>query len=174
MVSQCCPTMIDRWKLDLVRARAVRLGFRGADLDDVQQDILIEVLSFRFQPERANGANERTALVSLIDRRLLMARRQQRRYQQRLDRIQQWTNPEDAALDVEQATHEEHTGRRLDIGEMLATLTPEDRVLCSALAAGESIDAIAHRLECSWHTVKRCIERLRKHLIEKGVDGYVQ
>jgi RNA polymerase sigma factor (sigma-70 family) len=174
MVSACCPTTIDRWKLDLVRTRAFRLGFRGADLDDVQQDVLIEVLMFQFHPERANGANETTALISLIDRRLLMARRQRQRYQQRLSRIQQWTNPEDAAIDAEQSNHEERTARRMDVRELLTALTPEDKALCDALADGESIDSIAHRLQCSWHTVKRRIEHLRQLLVEMGVDSYVR
>ena len=174
MVSACCPPTIERWKLDLVRARAVRLGFRGADLDDVQQDVLLEVLTFQFQPERSNGANEMTALVALIDRRLFMARRQQRRYQQRLDRLQQWSDPESAEVDADQANHEQRTARQLDVRESLATLTPEDQSLCDALTAGESIDSIAARLACSWHTVKRRIARLRERLVEMGVDGYVQ
>jgi len=169
-----CPSTIDRWKVKLVRARAIRSGFRGADLDDVQQDVLIEVLLFRYQPERANGASETTALISLIDRRLLMARRQRRRYQQRISRIQQWTDPEDAEIDPKQTNHEERTACCLDIQKLLATLTPEDRVICERLANGESIESIANRLDCSWHTVKRRIERLRELLIEMGVDGYVQ
>ena len=174
MVSASCPRTIDRWKLDLVRARAVRLGFRGADLDDVQQDVLVEVILFQFQPERANGANEATALIALIDHRLCMARRQQRRYQRRLDRVQQWLDPKAVATDAQQTDRQEQTACRLDIQELIATLTPEDQSLCDALAAGESVDSIAHRLQCSWHTVKRRIKRLREILVEMGVDGYVQ
>ena len=172
MVSACCPATIDQWKLKLVRARAVRLGFRGADLDDVQQDVLIEVMMFRFQPDRANGANEKTALTALIDRRLLMARRQRHRYQQRLERIQQWTDPQNAGIDCEQANHEERTSRRLDFGVLFETLTPEDRALCDALISGESIASIADRLQCSWHTVKRRLDHLRQRVVEMGVDGY--
>ncbi len=168
------PPEIERWKLNLVRARAYRLGFRGADLDDAQQDVLMALIMFRFQPDRANGANEATALVALIDRRLWMARRRQGRYQRRLRRVQQWTTPESATVDAEQGAQEEKTERRLDVGKLISELGPQDRLLCEALAAEESIDSIAKRLQCSWHTVKRRIEQLRGLFEKMGVDGYVQ
>lgn len=173
MHPQNCSRTIDRWKLDLVRARAFRLGFRGADLDDAQQEVLLEVIAFQFRPERANGAHEATALVALIDRRLCMAKRRQRRYQQCLDRVQQWIDADNSTAEAEQTDYEEQISRRLDVQELVATLAPEDQALCRALADGESVEAIANRLQCSWHTVKRQVDRLRTLLVEIGMDGYV-
>lgn len=173
MDPQNCSRTIDRWKLDLVRARAFRLGFRGADLDDAQQDVLLEVIAFQFQPERANGAREATALVALIDRRLCMAKRRQRRYQQRLDRVQQWSDTDNSTADTDQTDYEDRISCRLDVQDLVATLAPEDQALCRALAGGESVEAIANRLQCSWHTVKRQVDRLRKLLVEMGMDSYV-
>ena len=174
MPTTCSARTIDRWKLDLVRARAFRLGFRGADLEDAQQEVLQEIVLFHFQADHANGANEKTALVALIDRRLCMILRQRRRYQKRLDRLQQGIDPESLLVDAEQTDHAERTARRLDIQKILAGFDPEDRALCSYLAAGESLYSIANRLQCSWHKVKRRIDHLRELLIETGVDGYVQ
>jgi len=79
------PQTIERWKLELIRARAFRRGLRDGELDDALQEIAIEVMSFRFQPERSNGASEATAVMAVIDRRLSMIRRRQRRYRQRFE-----------------------------------------------------------------------------------------
>ena len=47
---------IERWKLDLIRARAVRMGFRGADLNDVQlAGIFADVPSRQLPRERLSG-----------------------------------------------------------------------------------------------------------------------
>ena len=174
MNRQSCNSTIERWKLDLVRARAYRFGFRGADLDDAQQDVLLEVIAFKFQLERSNGANEATALVSLIDRRLCMVKRRQRRYQQHFDRFQQSSDPKESAAETGLRNHEDRISRHLDLQKVIASLASKDRLLCDALAAGASIDSIASRLHCSWHTVKRRIDNLRKAFAEKEIDGYVE
>ena len=160
---------IDRWKLDLVRARAVRLGFRGADLADVQQEVLLEVMSFQFQPARAT---ESTVLIALIDRRLCMARRRQHRYQRHLKRIQKQMEVESCCSDAVETGHAEQINRNCDVQEIVARLEPKDQELCRMLSAGESIEAIASQLECGWHTVKRRIDRLREVIEEMGMDGY--
>jgi transposase len=54
---------------------------------------------------------------------------------------------------------------------VLAGLPPEDRDLCLLLADGISIDAIAGRIGCGWHTVRRRIERLRAEFERMGFDG---
>ena len=160
---------IDRWKLDLVRARAVRLGFRGADLADVQQEVLLEVMSFQFQPARAT---ESTVLIALIDRRLCMARRRQHRYQRHLKRIQKQMEVESCCSDAVEPGHAEKINRNCDVQQVVARLEPKDQELCRMLSAGESIETIANQLDCGWHTVKRRIDRLREVFEEMGVDGY--
>lgn len=164
---------IERWKSDLVRARAVRLGFRGADLNDVQQEVLLEVMGFQFQPTRANGATEATALTALIDRRLCMARRRQHRYQRRLEQIYTRANADGSSSGMVEVSHETQIDRNLDVQTILAKLEPEDRSLCEMLSAGQSIEAIADQLGCGWHTVKRRIDRLRQFFEEAGLDSCV-
>jgi DNA-directed RNA polymerase specialized sigma24 family protein len=160
--------VVDRWKLDLIRARAVRRGFRGADLSDVQQEVLLQVLGFRFQPER--GATEATALTALIDRRLSMARRRQRRYERHLERAETFTDASEAA----RSSRQEEISRSLDLQSVVGSLAPEYQELCRMLSAGHSAGAIAHQLGCGWHTVKRRNERLRDIFVEMGMDGYLR
>ncbi len=157
------------WKSELIRARAVRHGFRGADLEDVQQEIAIEALTFDFRHDQANGATEATALTALIDRRLAMARRRERRYQRRVDQLRGFGGPpaEPAA-----PSDEERVASVLDVQMAVDGLAPEDRDLCRALADGESIDAIARRLGCGWHTVKRRVDCVRERFAQMGLDEY--
>ena len=75
--------VIDDWKVELFRMCAKRLGIRRHDLEDVQQEIVLDVLDFRFDAAKSNGACERTALTSLIDRRLMTMLRGKRRYSRR-------------------------------------------------------------------------------------------
>ena len=168
-----CPCPVEHWKADLIRSRAVRLGFRGADLQDVQQDVLLAVLGFQFRPERANGATETTALIALIDRRLLMARRCRHRYLQHLERIPQCADAGRSSQGLTEGNYEEQINRRLDVREILSKLEPEDQELCRMLAAGQSIVAIAGQLGCGWHTVKRRIDGLRELFEVMGMDGYL-
>jgi DNA-directed RNA polymerase specialized sigma24 family protein len=160
---------VERWKLNLVRARAYQRGFRGADLEDVQQEVLLEVLAFRFCPDRSNGATEATALIALIDRRLFMARRSEQR---RLRRVEQAQEPQESSIDAVEMPAAHHLDRSLDIQKVVASLAPAEQELCRMLAAGESIEAIAARLQCGWHTVKRQVERIRRIFEEKEIDGY--
>ena len=67
--------------------RAKRLGIRRHDLEDAQQEIVLDVLDFRFDAAKSNGACERTALTSLIDRRLMTMLRAKRRYAQRVQSL---------------------------------------------------------------------------------------
>lgn len=160
---------IDHWKLKLVRARAIRMGFRGADLSDVLQEVVLEILGFRFEPARANGATEATALTALIDRRLNMARRREYRYQRHIERIQMWMN----SVDTGELDREEQINRSMDVQCILARLEPEDQELCRMLSAGQSIEVIADQFGCGWHTVKRRVDRLRNIFVENGMDGYM-
>lgn len=60
--------VLDDWKLKLITRRARRMGFRDFELDDAQQQTVLALLHFRFDPARANGACESTAVTAVIDR----------------------------------------------------------------------------------------------------------
>jgi DNA-binding NarL/FixJ family response regulator len=162
--------MIERWKMNLVRARAYQKSFRGSDLEDVQQEILIEILAFQFCADRSQGATEATALVALIDRRLCMARRREQRQQRRLEQAYFRQRTEDP---VEMPPAKD-LDRVFDLQKVVSSLNPTEQELCRSLAAGESIDAIASRLNCGWHTVKRQVERIKQIFVAAGIDGYVR
>ena len=73
-------------KLDLVKSRARIMGFRRHDLEDAVQEVMLSVLEFQYDPEQPNGGTETTALITVIDRRLLILKRAKRRYAGLVDR----------------------------------------------------------------------------------------
>lgn len=165
------PQTIERWKLELIRARARRRGLRDGELDDAQQEIAIEVMAFRFRPERSNGATEATAVTAVIDRRLSMIRRRQRRYRQRFEVRAHAFLASGAEEEPAEPVPDSHLEVHTDIRAVLDGLQPEDRELCRRLADGMSIDAIAAQTGCGWHTVRRRIDRLRAEFERQGFDG---
>ena len=71
--------LVEPWKVALLVARAVRMGFAGEDLKDALQDIMPIVVAFKFELAKSNGAKESTALTALIDNQLRMILRKRAR-----------------------------------------------------------------------------------------------
>lgn len=148
----------------LIRRRAHKMGFRGANLDDAQQEIVMDVLSFQYQPEKSNGATEQTALISYVDGRLATIRRTQKRYRRNVEQFALGTSDEvrqDSSMEI-------------DIHEALTRLSDRDRDLCEGLMNQECLHDIAKRWGCSWHTVARRLACLRKRFQSLGLDQWVR
>ena len=158
-------TMIEPWKTDLVVRRARRMGFRRDELDDVQQELALEVMAFRYDPHKSNGATERTALRALIDNQLKKLVRRRARYRTHVERSREHVASRGARVaDTELA---------MDVRAAVASLDEEDRVVCRALGLGLTRHEIAQSLRCGWHTVDRIIERVRRRFEEYELDGWV-
>jgi hypothetical protein len=67
--------VVEKWKVALILRRAIRMGFRRHDLEDVQQQVVVELLAFTFDPAKSNGASETTVITALIDNTLKTIRR---------------------------------------------------------------------------------------------------
>ena len=156
--------VIEQWKVDLITHRAKLLGFRAHELPDALQEAVLVVLEFEYDPNHANGATERTALVPIIDNRLRKMKRSATRYRAHLERLGQ-SAPE--------FSREEVDPRVLDVASVVADLTEREQAVCRGLADGLSKAQIARELGCGWHTVERIIRRLRQRFEELGLDGWV-
>ena len=164
-------TVIAHWKVALIRRRAKRMGFRRDELPDVEQQIVLAMNAFRYDPARANGASEKTALTSLVDRQLSTLRRVKLRRERLVTSLEV-----DHQEIGEHDTHGEGeciVAMTIDVREVVSRLSAQNRSLCEALSLGQSIDEIARNLGCSWHTVKNRIDRLREHFEQVGLDGWI-
>ena len=63
--------VFDEWKIDLALGRIRAIGFALSDWPDLMQELAIVMLEFRYDPAKANGATEETALYAVINRNLL-------------------------------------------------------------------------------------------------------
>lgn len=158
--------VIESWKVELIRSRARRLGFRCHDLEDAEQEVILDVMNFKFDPAKSNGATERTALTSLIDHQLITFQRTLRRHE-RLVQLD----------DGDEGRASEPTDSQaiaLDVRQVVERLSDDEQVVCAALSRGESVAQIARQLSVGWHAANQIVNRVRERFTALGVDGWVR
>ncbi len=136
-------------------------------MDDAVQTVALELLEFEFEPAKSNGATERTALISLIDRRLSMILRAESRYRRRIDELESQRRPEHEWENPPSLLH-------LDVQEAVAQLPTQEQAICEGLAQGDSLREIARRLGCSWHAVAQSVSRIRRHFQRLNLQDWLQ
>jgi hypothetical protein len=161
-------SMIEDWKVEMVAERARRMGFRRDEIDDVLQQIVPVLM--RFRPTGANGAGERTAFGTVIERRLTSLRRG-RMYGERRLREYRGNHVEADFLDLDQMDHE----RRFGLGEWVRTavagLPSVEQAVCGALAAGRSQEAVAAQMGITRYALANMIKEIRGRLAAQGIDA---
>lgn len=157
------------WKIEAMRSRARRMGFRGADLEDALQDLAMELLDFKFDAERANGCQESTVLINLIDCRLKDMRRGKKRASDRDEKIAKFNKSHEADMEAPQRIESE-----AEINLLTRKMPQFDQAVLKYLKDGKTIKWIARKLDCRWHTVKLAVERIRMEMDLHGLipPGY--
>lgn len=161
MLTNSYEGVLENWKVRLICQRARRMGFRGFDLDDVQQQVALALLDFCFDETKSNGANEATALTAVIDRQLAMIRRSEGREEQRR---------EIAKRRCERYYDLTETELSLDVENAIRSLSELDQQVCRGLSMGNSMNQIAGSLGISWHTVRDRVEAIRRHFEQLGLE----
>ena len=156
--------VLEQWKVDLIIHRAKLLGFRPHELPDATQEAVLVVLKFRYDPNHANGATERTTLITVIDNRLRKMKRSATRYHAHVERFGQ---------NATEFSRDEVDLRAMDVACAVADLTERQQAVCRSLSDGLSKAQIARELGCGWHTVERIIRQLRERFEKLGLDGWL-
>lgn len=164
--------IVEPWKVELVSRRAKRWGIAGHDLDDVQQEVVLALLDFTYDPNKSQGATEVTAVIAVIDRRLAMIHRQETRYRRRIEHLQELQQVRDCDSEAElsEPADECNGSLLLDVQSAVAELPPRSRQVCLGLSQGHSANEIAQRLGISWRAVSREVTRIRRQLQLAGLD----
>ncbi len=165
MVTNTYAGLLEDWKVRLIHHRARRRGFRGQDMDDAVQQVVIAFLDFRYDESRSNGASEKTVLTAIIDRQLAMLRRSEARERQRIERVGM---SRDAIYEPSSNVEIVHVVRTA-VGQ----LSSFERSVCDLLIDGNSTNEIAEEYGVSWHTANAAIERIRRHLQRCGLAEVV-
>jgi len=108
-------------------------------------------------------ATEKTVLTALIDNCLKEMLRAEKRYRFHVVQYEDEMEPEYAPDDIE------HLG--IDLRLAAENFLQQECLVCAALQAGHSKNAIAAQLGCGWHTVDRVIESVRKRLEAMKMGG---
>ena len=152
--------LVEAWKVKLIVDRAKRLGIPQQEWPDVQQEIIFDVMDFRFDPAKSNGAKESTLLITIIDNRLKKILRATARNGHRVN-------------EPKSEVSEDKTALRLDVRRAVASLTFRQEAVCMHLSQGKSTTQIAWAMDCGRATVRRFKERIREQFENIGLDGWV-
>lgn len=166
--------VIQTWKVKLAvsRIRAFRLPMD--EWEDALQEIAIAILQFRFDPAKANGAKESTALCSLINNILRMTVRLKQRDRRRLDK---YASRQPHAFDQETGeplSEDSSASLRMDVAAAVKAMTRFERSICMRLCRGDSMKAIAQQLRCDRGRVRRTVAAIRRRMRLAGIDGWMQ
>lgn len=158
--------LVETWKIRLINRRARRLGFRRQEWRDLQQEIILDMLSFRFDPAKSNGAKESTLLTAIIDNRLKAILRMTIRDRNRVDQIRRdkGIGPSADENHPAFAQVDDLTPLSADVRQVVDSLSPREQAICAALGRGESPAIIARQLGCGRTTIRRHIENIRQRL----------
>ena len=160
-------------KLNLIKTRARLMGFRRHDLEDAVQEVMLEVLEFKYEPEKSNGATETTALTTVIDRKLVSLTRVNRRYLGLIDRVTQRLAAECQGGE-NGPFQEDHAGEVLVTGATVTAaldgLDTETMQVARLLMEGQTQNAIAEELGMGWQRVARLTGIIRERLEESGIS----
>jgi RNA polymerase sigma factor (sigma-70 family) len=178
--------LIEQWKADLIVERAKRRGFRTQHIDDAVQEIVLELLKFTFDIEKSNGAKEKTVVTSIIDRRLKMMRRGERRYMRRIEEVRRQMGVEEDSdepglrgrlkLDSSLLEHDanDQASLTIDCAAAIASLPAQDQGICRRLAAGCSFRELAAELGCDWHTAQKRVAATRAQIERAGIGVWLE
>ncbi len=178
--------LIDRWKVDLIVERARRRGLRTQSLDDAVQEIVLVLLDFKFDVNKANGASARTVLTSVIDQCLKMLRRGERRYEKRIEKVGRRMGitseadqpPPRVRVPLNTATlkhdADDQASLELDCAALVESLPANSQLVCRRLAAGCSVLELAKELGCDWHTAQKRVAATREQFERKGMDVWLK
>lgn len=164
--------LVEQWKVELIVQRARHFGIPEHDWADIQQSIILEILNFKYDPENAQGAEERTALTTVIDNRIInLLKKQscQSEYYEEYLRQNGHTNPQEEAL-----SYSENNALYCDIQDAIDRLSAKEKAVCAGLMDGLSIRQLARKLRCRQQSVQCMIQNIRGVFKELGVHKWLQ
>lgn len=153
----------EEWKVEMAIRRARRMGFRRHDLEDAVQELLLTIVGFVYDPERAGGRSELQALCGLLDRRLIDMRRTLRRQAK-------FSEPMPA---VEHGVPSADQDLSLDMRLLVERMPRADREICKYLGLGFTPLEIAGKTELSAWDVRTRVDALRVKFREYGLEQYL-
>ena len=157
---------MEDWQIKLAIARMMSFRVPQDAWEDTMQELAIVILEFRFDPDKAHAASERTILCRALDNRIRMLARGNARRLAMLDRLGRMTQS------VEDTHTPDDIAAEAEVRQLVAGLTPQQREICRALMNGESVYRLARRTGKHYETVCRHVRRIRQTFADRGIDSW--
>ncbi len=172
-ITETC--ILEPWKLDLIRQRAVRMLLQPADVDDAVQEIAIELFDFEWVFDPENPATEKTALTVVIDNKLKTLVTAERCFQRRMEYVRELQRSPQRSTrcpngPYQEPAYSESSSRAADVRDSMVSLDPPEREICQLLSEGHSIAEVAQSLGCSKTTVRLHLAKVRERFLELGIN----
>jgi DNA-binding NarL/FixJ family response regulator len=157
---------VEEWQAELALGRIRRFGFPEHERLDLLQELAMKVRQFTFDVAKSNGAKASTVFCAVVDRHLLSRARAKRRAEQNARKYRQ--------LKVSESAPDDEVELCVDVRQLVASLTKEERAVCDGISRGLTMRAIAKQLGCALASVGRAKRRIRKKFAEAGLKGWLQ
>jgi len=168
-------SVVETWKVDLIVDCARRKGFRKDELDDVLQGIILAILGFKYDPSKANGATEATALTSLINNQLAFLQRgraRRRKHEDKYRELHGAAGGKPGPVPI-QPDHERRAALAKVVQQAIAGLAPKEQAVCEALLNGRSRSRTAKDLGISRYQMARIIDGIRERFETVRADAWM-
>jgi len=164
--------LLEAWKTDLIVKRAKAKGFRRHELPEVQQDVVLAVVGFKFDREKSNGASERTALTAIIDKQLShLVRTRARRHAAMDRRLHHFKFRHTGHAEPKHTDHEQGVDLQSDVERLMSRLSPTERNVADRLAHAMPRIRIARELGISRYEVDGIVDAIRATFVAGGLDA---
>lgn len=162
--------VVETWKVRLAVSRIRAFKLPKSDWDDALQDIVIAIHEFEFDPRRAAGAQESTALCQLINNLLCNKVRSLVRHRRKMENYTAEANiefDEETGEAVDPQPQEESIVAA-DVASVVASLSPRQREVCVRYARGESLRKIGRVMGLRWDRVRGLLRSSRRRFERAG------
>ena len=165
---------LEPWKWDLIKERVRHGGISKCDREDADQECVVAVLQFQFDPAKAHGASERTALCAVINNTLVSFKRARHRAKARTERYLKLPEARRAmALDFAQLEKERALELGADVAGACAALPELEQSVCNALSQGLSEKSITSKLGITRHKLTLIKRNIKESLEQFGLREWV-
>ncbi len=169
-------SLVEAWKVDLIIDRARLKGFREDEIEDAQQEIVLAILDFKYDPNNEAGATEATALTALIDRQLAFILRKQARrakHEKKYRLLHGVVDDKPIPVVAQDAQQEREIDFPADVHRAVCDLSPFEQQVCAALADGQACSSIAEDVGVSRYELDRTVNRIGDVFRAQNLDAWM-
>lgn len=157
--------IVEPRKVAVVLARAKKLGLPEHLFEDITQRMSLDVLEFKYDSKKSNGASEITAIAAVAKHKVIdMLRRME------FEKVFWERQTQTVVLERDEI---KPLQMKMDILSAFTVLPPVEQEICLKLAAGQTINSITHAQGWKWEKTHQVVLGIRKRFTDLGLRDYL-